>query len=108
MASGPKLTEAVVGRRVSSAARPRLPGHDTARFLDLSGPHRDPAKHSAKYWHRHRAYTSPRSCGTMPIMKRRDFLEKWDLSRPKMAEVEDLTALEQGRRLPANQDTNRP
>jgi hypothetical protein len=44
----------------------------------------------------------------MPIMKRRDFLEKWDLSRPKMAEVEDLTALEQGRRLPANQDTNRP
>ena len=44
----------------------------------------------------------------MPIMKRRNFLEKWGLSHPKMAEVEHLTALEQSRRLPANQDTNRP
>ena len=44
----------------------------------------------------------------MLIMKQRAFLNKWGLSRPKMAEVKDLTALEQSRRLPANKDIKRP
>jgi hypothetical protein len=41
-------------------------------------------------------------------MRRWDFLEEWNLSSLNVAEVEDTTALEQGRRLPANRDIRRP